>query len=229
MAHIDLGVDEAQYPGINGPLAYRPETAKPLGELAEVLLRAPHSMSAGERELIAAYVSGLNECNFCCSSHSAFAAAQLDEGMSLVDKVRADLDSAPVTPKLRALLRIAGAVQAGGRNVTADMVEAARGEGATDVEIHDTHVQPVRRRPRHPRPRRLLPLRRSRAADHPPGLPRPRLNRGHVSLKRGHVVLERSEPPVAYRIGCQRAVRSAGGVSRGRRRSCRRRRSAPGR
>lgn len=138
MAHIDLGVDEQQYPGINGPLAYRPETAKPLGELAEVLLRAPHSMSAGERELIAAYVSGLNECNFCCSSHSAFAAAQLDEGMSLVDKVRADLDSAPVTPKLRALLRIAGAVQAGGRNVTADMVEAARGEGATDVEIHDT-------------------------------------------------------------------------------------------
>ena len=61
MAHIDLGVDEKQFPGISGPMRYRPETAKPLNELAEVLLRAPHSLPAGERELIAAYVSGRNE------------------------------------------------------------------------------------------------------------------------------------------------------------------------
>jgi uncharacterized peroxidase-related enzyme len=138
MAHIDLGVDETRYPGITGPMTYRPETAKPLGELAEVLLRAPNSLTAGERELIAAYVSGLNECNFCSNSHSAFAAAQLDEGMSLVDAVRADLDSAPVSDKIRALLLIAGAVQQDGRKVTASLVDAARAEGATDVEIHDT-------------------------------------------------------------------------------------------
>jgi uncharacterized peroxidase-related enzyme len=138
MAHIDLGVDETQFPGITGPMQFRPETAKPLGELAEVLLRGPHSLTAGERELIAAYVSGLNECNFCCNSHSAFAAAQLDEGMALVDQVRANLDEAPVSAKLRALLRIAGAVQETGRKVTADLVESARAEGATDVEIHDT-------------------------------------------------------------------------------------------
>ena len=61
--------------------------------------------------MIAAYVSGLNECTFCCASHSASAAAQLDEGMSVVDQVRADLDSAPISAKLRALLRIAGAVR----------------------------------------------------------------------------------------------------------------------
>jgi uncharacterized peroxidase-related enzyme len=138
VAHIDLGVDETQFPGITGPMQYRPATARPLNELAEVLLRAPHSMPPGERELIAAYVSGLNNCTFCCTSHSAFAAAQLDEGMTLVDQVRADLDGAPVSPKLRALLRIAGAVQAGGRNVTPAMVRAAREEGATDLEIHDT-------------------------------------------------------------------------------------------
>lgn len=138
MAHIDLGLDETAFPGISGPMRYRPETAKPLNELAEVLLRAPHSLTPGERELIAAYVSGLNECQFCCSSHSAFAAAQLDEGMTLVDQVRADLDSAPVSEKLRALLRIAGAVQVSGRQVTTELVEAARAEGATDLEIHDT-------------------------------------------------------------------------------------------
>ena len=138
MAHIDLGVDESQFPGINGPLAYRPETAKPLEELAEVLLRAPNTLTPGERELIAAYVSGLNECTFCRDSHSAFAAAQLDAGMSLVEQVRADLANAPVSAKLRALLRIAGAVRDDGRKVTTDLVEAARTEGATDREIHDT-------------------------------------------------------------------------------------------
>jgi len=138
MAHIDLGVDETRFPGINGPLEFRPETAKPLSELAEVLLRGPHTLTAGERELIAAYVSGLNECRFCSSAHSAFAAAQLDAGMTLVEQVRADLDSAPVSDKLRALLRIAGAVQQDGRKVTTAMVDTARAAGATDLEIHDT-------------------------------------------------------------------------------------------
>lgn len=139
MAHIDLGLDETRFPGINGPLRYRQETAKPLMELAEVLLRSgPHPLTAGERELISAYVSGLNECQFCCNSHSAFAAAQLDEGMTLVDQVRADLDTAPVSAKLRALLRIAGAVADTGRKVTTALVDAARAEGATDLEIHDT-------------------------------------------------------------------------------------------
>ncbi|MFV2116024.1 carboxymuconolactone decarboxylase family protein [Micromonospora sp. LOL_025] len=139
MAHIDLGLDERAHPGINGPMRFRPETAKPLNELAETLLRAPHpTLTPGERELIAAYVSGLNECRFCCASHSAFAAAQLPSGMRLVDQVRADPASAEVSDKLRALLEIAGAVQRSGRDVTAELVKAARVAGATDLEIHDT-------------------------------------------------------------------------------------------
>jgi uncharacterized peroxidase-related enzyme len=139
MAHIELGVDETQFPGIRGPMQFRPETAKPLNELVEVLLRSqPHPLTPGERELIAAYVSGLNECQYCCSSHSAYAAAQLDAGMPLVDQVRADLDSAPISAKLRALLRIAGTVRDDGRKVTTALVATARAEGATDLEIHDT-------------------------------------------------------------------------------------------
>ncbi|MGW1059041.1 carboxymuconolactone decarboxylase family protein [Micromonospora rubida] len=138
MAHIDLGLDEAEYPGITGLMRYRPETAVALNALAEALLHAPHpTLTAGERELIAAYVSGLNDCTFCCSSHSAFAAAQLDGGMPLVRQVRADLDAAEVSPKLRGLLRIAGAVQESGQKVSAELVDAARAEGATDLEIHD--------------------------------------------------------------------------------------------
>lgn len=138
MAHIDLGLDEQENPGITGPLRFRPETAKPLNDLAEVLLRAPNSLPPGERELIAAYVSRLNECDFCCSSHSAFAAAQLDPGRPLVDQVLADLDTAPISAKLRALLRIAGAVRDDGRKVSLEMIAAARSAGGTDVEIHDT-------------------------------------------------------------------------------------------
>ncbi|MEU5907897.1 carboxymuconolactone decarboxylase family protein [Micromonospora sp. NPDC047527] len=138
MAHIDLGVDEAELPGIRGPLSFRPETGGPLLELVEVLLRGEHPLTPGERELIAAYVSGRNDCTYCCSAHSAYAAAQLDEGMTLVDQVRADVDNAPISAKLRALLHIAGAVQISGREVTPELVEAARKEGASDLEIHDT-------------------------------------------------------------------------------------------
>ncbi len=62
MAHIDLKND---LPGIRGPMAFRPETAKPMNELAEILLRDENnSLSRGERELIGAYVSYLNDCVF---------------------------------------------------------------------------------------------------------------------------------------------------------------------
>lgn len=135
MPHISLGND---LPGISGLLSYRPETGRALSGLAEVLLREPNSLSRGERELIAAYVSRLNECKFCASSHSAFAAAQLPEGMPVVSQVLADLEQAPVSAKLRTLLRVAGKVQQGGKSVTTADVAAAREAGASDIEIHDT-------------------------------------------------------------------------------------------
>ncbi|MEV0719639.1 peroxidase-related enzyme [Asanoa sp. NPDC050611] len=138
MAHIDLGFDEKTLPGIVGLLRYRPETGGPLAALADALLRAPNSLSRGERELIAAQVSALNECAFCRDSHSAVAAAQLEPGMALVEQVRADPATAPVSPKLRALLAIAAATRESGHAVTPALVADARDAGATDVEIHDT-------------------------------------------------------------------------------------------
>lgn len=135
MPHITLNSDE---PGIRGLMRYRPQTAGPLSALAEVLLRGDSTLSRGERELIAAYVSGLNQCRFCTSSHAALAAAQLPQGMALVEQVRADPAGAPVSAKLRALLVIAAAVQQSGQRVTEQQVTAARTAGATDMEIHDT-------------------------------------------------------------------------------------------
>ncbi|WP_250562608.1 carboxymuconolactone decarboxylase family protein [Sphaerisporangium fuscum] len=133
--HITLETNE---PGIRGLFGYRPETAVPLKLLSEVLLCGDSTLTRGERELIAAYVSALNRCRFCFYTHSAFAAVRSSDGMSVVELVCADLETAPLEDKLKALLRIAAAVQEGGKSVTARHVTDARDAGATDVEIHDT-------------------------------------------------------------------------------------------
>ncbi len=135
MPHIDL---PPEIPGISSGFAFRPETARPMRELAEVLLRGPNTLTSAEREMIAAYVSSENDCYFCHASHRAAAANHLDGDYATVDAVRSDPETAPVSAKLKALLAIAGKVARSGLEVTASDVERARGEGATDVEIHDT-------------------------------------------------------------------------------------------
>lgn len=134
MPHIQL---PEGLPGIRGPMAFRPETAEPLNALANVLLRTDEGLSRAERELIATYVSSLNDCYFCQTIHGAVASHYLGEEET-VQAVKCDLPNAPVSPKLRALLTIAGSVQRGGKHVTTEQVEAARAEGATDRDIHDT-------------------------------------------------------------------------------------------
>jgi uncharacterized peroxidase-related enzyme len=134
MAHIAL---PEGMPGISAGFAYRPETAKPMRELAHILLHEPSSLEPGERELIATFVSSRNCTHFCAASHGAAAAAHLGSA-EVVKQVAQDFQSAPVSAKLKALLAIAGKVQQDGKLVTAEDVEAARREGATDMEIHDT-------------------------------------------------------------------------------------------
>ena len=134
MPHIEL----PNLPGIRGPMAFRPETSKPLNELVEVLLRQPNSLTPGERELIATYVSSLNDCHYCQSIHGAIAAAHLEGDEQLVQRVKQDFATAEISAKMKALLAIAKQVQKGGKQVTAEDVASARAEGATDLEIHDT-------------------------------------------------------------------------------------------
>jgi uncharacterized peroxidase-related enzyme len=124
-------------PGITSGFAFRPETAKPMRELAEVLLRGPNSLTSAEREMIAAFVSSRNDCFFCQASHSAAAAHHLDGTYDVVDAVKRDYQTAPVSPKLKALLAVAAKVQQSGKQVTTADVDRARTAGATDVEIHD--------------------------------------------------------------------------------------------
>lgn len=135
MPHIKL---PEGLPGIRGPMAFRPETAKPLNELAEVLLRSENSLTRGERELIATYVSYLNDCFFCQNAHGGIAQHYLQCDINFIDSVKANYESTTISEKLKALLAIAASVQKGGKNVTPSQIEKAKSLGATDGEIHDT-------------------------------------------------------------------------------------------
>ena len=135
MPHIPLA---EHLPGIRGLVAFRPETGRHLFDLAEALLVADSPLTRAERETIAAFVSQGNECRFCMESHSAAARALLAGDAGVLDAVLRDYRTAPIGEKLRALLPIAEKVRQGGRIVTDEDVAAARAQGATDRDLHDT-------------------------------------------------------------------------------------------
>ena len=135
MPHIDV---DKNLPGIRSLLAFSPETAEPMGVLANLLLRSNDGLSMAERELIAAHVSYLNDCFYCHQSHGEIAVCYLNGDRDLVNKVKADYENAPISDKLKSLLSIAASVQKGGKQVRSDQIEYARALGATDKDIHDT-------------------------------------------------------------------------------------------
>ena len=135
MPHITL---PENLPGIRGPMAFRPETAAPLNQLAEILLRGDSTLSRGDREEIGTYVSSLNDCFFCQNAHGGLVQHYLQCDMAFVHAIKRDPAATPLSDKLKALLVIAGSVQKGGKYVTTAQIEAARKHGATDLEIHDT-------------------------------------------------------------------------------------------
>ncbi|HEY3406096.1 MAG TPA: peroxidase-related enzyme [Ohtaekwangia sp.] len=135
MPHISI---PEGLPGIIGPLSLRPDVASPLSELCEVLMRGENSLSRGERELIATYVSSLNDCFFCQNAHGGLAQHYLQCDMNYIDQITTDYSSTRLSDKMKALLRIATSVQKGGKHVTTEQVEKAKSLGATDIEIHDT-------------------------------------------------------------------------------------------
>ena len=135
MAHI--AVPEG-VPGIRSLVMFRPETGKHLYALAQVLLRDPSPLSPAERELIATHVSARNNCTFCMSSHAAAARELYGDQKDVVDCVIHETPTSFLTPKMKALLNIAGKVQQSGKLVTNEDVAEARKHGANDRDIHDT-------------------------------------------------------------------------------------------
>lgn len=135
MAHIKV---QEGVPGIRSLVMFRPETGQHLYELAQVLLRNESPLSPAERELIATHVSTRNECVFCASSHAAAARELFGEQREVVDCVINNIDTDTLSPKMKALLHIAGKVQVSGKSVLPEDVADALLYGATDRDIHDT-------------------------------------------------------------------------------------------
>jgi len=134
MPYIPL---EAHLPGITGLLEYRKDSAAPIRELTQFLLRGPNTLAEAERELIATVVSQGNQCTFCTAAHTAAADVLLGESETCAS-VKKDIATAPVSEKMKTLLIIASQVQQSGKAVTPDAIQHAKDAGATDLEIHDT-------------------------------------------------------------------------------------------
>ncbi|MHB1920775.1 MAG: carboxymuconolactone decarboxylase family protein [Chitinophagaceae bacterium] len=135
MPHIQVN---QELPGIRGLMAFSPKTAEPLGALAEALLRNNEGLTQTDRELIATFVSYLNDCFYCQHSHGEIACYYLQGDRDLVDQVKKDYRSAPISEKLKSLLQIAEKVQIGGKHVSREDIDQATRQGASEREIHDT-------------------------------------------------------------------------------------------
>lgn len=135
---------DTRYPGIVSLFMFDKGFAKALTNMGQEIMRRPSTLSTGERELIAAYVSRLNECQFCYRSHKACAEELIDP--KLVDDIveRGDYDSKLLTPKMLHLILLANCIQAGPSDHSGRWgnryvhIERAKDKGATDQEIHDT-------------------------------------------------------------------------------------------
>ena len=115
-----------KYPDIYGPWA----------DTGQALMNGPSPLTPGEREMIAAYVVGVAKCDYAYVAHSAAAYAWgIEDG--LIDKLLADLDSAPVEDKFKPLLRYAGKLTATPNEVTQADADAVFDAGWDEKAMHD--------------------------------------------------------------------------------------------
>lgn len=113
-----------------------PETSRPLLSYHEVVMRGPSPFTPGERELIAAYVSGLNACDYCHGVHTVTAEA-CGIAAGAAPAAVAELDSAPVDERMRPVLRYAGKLTRTPSAVTRADAEEVLAAGWDEQALHD--------------------------------------------------------------------------------------------
>lgn len=117
-------------------LFYRPDFyGARMKEVTHEAMRGPSSWSVGDRELMAAYVSKVNESAFCIGAHTATAGRAYQDSPK-VAMVLADLDSAPIEEALRATLRMLGRLTQDGKLGAEDM-RAVLTAGVSRQQIED--------------------------------------------------------------------------------------------
>lgn len=113
-----------------------PEAARPLLAYHEVLMRGPSDLSVAERELIAAFVSGLNDCGYCHGVH-AVTAARFGIEESLLTALLADFAAAPVDERLRPVLAYVAKLTVSPDRITRSDAEGVLGAGWSEKALHD--------------------------------------------------------------------------------------------
>ena len=104
-------------------------------QITHEAMRGPSTWSVGDRELMAAYISKVNDCPFCVGAHTATAAAAYSDS-ERVAAVLADLDFAPLPNELRATLRMLETLTRTG-TLSADDLRAVLGAGVSPEQIED--------------------------------------------------------------------------------------------
>ncbi len=113
-----------------------PRTSGPLIDYHEELMRGDSPLTPGERELIAAYVSGLNACAYCHGVHTA-TAEQFGMPDGLLESLLEDIDSAPVDERLKPILRYVRKLTTTPSRMTRADAEAVFAAGWDGRALHD--------------------------------------------------------------------------------------------
>ena len=118
-------------------LKMSPEAGKALLEMHEAIMRAPSPLTPGQRELIAAYVSGINRCQYCHGVHAETAKAYDDIPREAVDRMFADLETAGFEERLKPILRLARKLTEAPAGVTEKDTRAVLDAGWSEEALHD--------------------------------------------------------------------------------------------
>ena len=113
-----------------------PEPSLPLLDYHQVLLRGSSPLSEGQRELIAAFVSGLNACSYCHGVHGV-AARELGVAEEVLVAALDDLDTAPVEEAMKPLLRYVRKLTETPSRMTPADAEAVYAAGWDERALHD--------------------------------------------------------------------------------------------
>lgn len=122
--------------GVRHILALNPAAGRALIDFHSTALRSDSQLTAKDKELIAAFVSGLNACQYCYGVHKETAMA-FGVPESLIEALLADLDSAPVDARLKPVLAYAKLLTLTPTRAQQSHVDAIFAAGWTERDLHD--------------------------------------------------------------------------------------------